>query len=65
MSQNDNAEEKGIRAYDLLHMEIEPRVRHFFEQERSQHHRISLNRVVERTVSATGINKNLIEKLAC
>ena len=49
MSRNGGAEEKGVRAYDLLHMEIELRVRHFFEQERSQHHRISLNNVVERT----------------
>ena len=62
MNQDDDALEKGVRAYDQSHMEIALRVRQFFEQERLQHRRISLNNVVGRTSLATGIHKNLICK---
>ena len=63
ISQNDDAEERGVRSNDQSHMEVALGVRQFFEQERLQHRRISLNNVLESTALETGINKNLVYKV--
>ena len=55
-----NDQERGhIRAYDSSHIEIVLRVRQLFEKEKQEHRRINLNNVIERTVIATGVSKNM------
>ena len=63
MSDEEEPARKRVRAYDQSHLEIVLRVRQFFENERTQHRRINLNNVVERTSAATGVNKNLVCKI--
>ena len=54
---------KRIRKFDRSHAEIILRVRQFFEMEKSQKKRICVNRVVERTVAATGANHNIVSRI--
>ena len=54
---------KKIGAYDQSHLEIVLWLRQFFEQERKELRWINLNNVLERTVAATGVNRNIIAKI--
>ena len=52
-----------IRKYDKSHAEIIWRVREFFEEEKRLRKRIDVDKVIERTIAATGASKWTVIKL--
>ena len=56
----NDQERRNVRAYDSSHIQIVLRVRQFLEKEKQEHRLINLNNVIERTLAATGVRKNII-----